>query len=136
MESVGGVLGVCEVSGGAATIRVAARGPAALGAVLAHEATHAWVAEAFGEARNGMLNEGLAQYFAALAYPPLRNEIRHAWLNGGSDVMASPYIAGFHWIEEHVESPRFPDFFRRQIGRPTSTLDDLDRLWRESPNGN
>ncbi len=131
LESIGGLQGMCRTGNGSAEIVIAARGSLSVSAVLAHETTHAWVAEAFGVASNTMLNEGLAQYLAVYAQPGLRNELRHAWLNGGVGVFGSPYVAGFHWVEEHAEDPRFPAFFRREIGREAAGIEELDRRWQE-----
>ncbi|MCC7519676.1 MAG: hypothetical protein IT578_10890 [Verrucomicrobiae bacterium] len=130
-EDVAGATGRCRVRNGRAEILVAADAPEALGAILAHEATHAFVAEAFGEIRDPYLGEGLAQEFAAQAWPPLRNELRHLWLKGGPGAAASPYIAGFHWIEEHAGEARFGEFVRTSGAAVSRNLEELERRWRE-----
>jgi hypothetical protein len=129
-EEIGGLTGQCVVRDGRAEIRVATRGRAAVGAVLAHEAAHAFAAEAFGGLRDPFLNEGLAQWFAAAAWPPLRNELRHLWLKGGPGVAASPYVAGFHWVEERAGEARFAEFVRASGGAVSKDLEDLEARWR------
>lgn len=130
-EEIGGMSGLCVVREGRAEILVATRANAAVAAILAHEATHAFLAEAFGTVRDPFLNEGLAQWFAAQAWPPLRNELRHLWLKGELRTAASPYVAGFHWIEEHVERPRFAEFVRAEGGAISKNVDDLEKRWRD-----
>lgn len=132
-EEIAGVAGLCVVREGRAEILVATRANTSIAAILAHEATHAFVAETFGEVRDPFLNEGLAQWFAAGAWPPLRNELRHFWLKGGSGAGASPYVAGFHWMEENAANPRLGAFLRAQ-GNPVSrNIDELDHRWRAFP---
>lgn len=129
-ETISGMSGLCVVREGRAEILVATRSNAPTTALLAHEATHAFVAEAFGEVRDPFLNEGLAQWFAAAAWPPLRNELRHLWLKGGTRPDASPYVAGFHWVEEHAGHPRLGDFLRASGKQVSKDLDDLESRWK------
>ncbi len=134
-EEIGGMSGLCVVREGRAEILVATRANAAVAAILAHEATHAFLAEAFGAVRDPFLNEGLAQWFAAQAWPPLRNELRHLWLKGGPRTSSSPYVAGFHWIEEHVERPGFGEFVKTGRDATSKNVDDLEKRWREFARG-
>ena len=130
-EEIAGAAGLCVIREGRAEILVATRANTSISAILAREATHAFVAETFGELSDPFLNEGLAQWFAAGAWPPLRNELRHFWLKGGSGTGASPYVAGFHWMEEHVNHPRLGEFLRTSGKSVSKNLDDLERRWRE-----
>ncbi len=129
-EAILGAQGVCVVTAEGAAIRVAVNGAQAVAPVLAHEAAHAFVAEAYGSARNRHLNEGLAQYLACLAHPPLRGDLRRFWLRGNYDASASPYVAGFHFVDEHAEDPRFPEFFQAYVDRVEAGYDDLEELWQ------
>jgi len=132
LEAVSGAQGLCVVLLGRIFLTIPTRGSQPIAPILAHEATHAYVAEAYGQAHNLHLNEGLAQYLAGLEHPPFQSELRRVWLKGNYTVATSPYVAGFHFVEGRADHPRFMEFLKKYILLPVVDYDELERLWEQS----
>ncbi len=129
--SSGKVQGVTLYDRDSCTIQIAKKRISTFGRVLAHEVTHVFVREAFGQALNRTLNEGLAEYMAAQEFPSeVERDMRNAAAKGFVPQGLRTYVDGHRFCKSFAEDANFAAFFAREIKKSTHTdFSELKEVW-------
>lgn len=100
--------------------------------VLAHEMTHVYVKQSFGEGSNQMLNEGLAEYIASLQYAfDVTGDLKNA--EKSTVRQLQPYVIGYQFCKEHAREKQFADFFQKELDSNHSSYGSLKKAWSGDP---
>ena len=103
-----------------------------LGRVLAHEFTHTFLREAYGNTSNQALSEGLAEYLSSLSYSAeVNHDLRAASAAYVSAPKLQPYVEGYNFCLHYADSPHFISFFDRQVYLPDFGFDCLMSTWKQ-----
>ena len=131
--SSGRVQGVTLYDRDSCTIQIAKKRISTFGRVLAHEVTHVFVREAFGQAFNRTLNEGLAEYLAAQEFPAeVERDMRNASAKGFVPQALRTYVDGHRFCKHFAEDANFAAFFASEIKKSTYTdFSELKIAWEE-----
>ena len=131
--SAGRVQGVTLYEKDSCTIQIAKKRISTFGRVLAHEVTHVFVREAFGQAFNRTLNEGLAEYLAAQEFPAeVERDMRNAGAKGFVPQALRTYVDGHRFCKHFAEDENFAAFFASEIKKSThANFSELKTAWEE-----
>lgn len=131
----GEVRGATTHSADSSTVRISTRSRSRWQRVLAHEIVHVFIRDAFGQAPNKTLNEGLAEYVASQLYcGEVQRDLQSA-RRGKFNQALLPYIEGHRFCAEHAEDAAFAKFFAREIRSSDTSYETLTHLWNQANTG-
>ncbi|MBI4025606.1 MAG: hypothetical protein HY360_11550 [Verrucomicrobia bacterium] len=132
LSGEGRVQGTTVHQANCSTIQISNSRTSSWGRVFAHELTHVFVREAYGRSLNRTLNEGLAEYIAAMLFSSeVRRDLRNA-TRGPTAAALRPYVEGFRFIAEHVADERLPAFLESEMKTGDGSYRSLREAWDRS----
>jgi hypothetical protein len=130
-RTAGQVLGVTVHSAGRSLIQISSSQDRTFGRVFAHELVHAFTREAYGQAVNRSLSEGLADYVASLLFSAeVNRDLRAASKAVVRNPRLLPYVNGYNFCLHYAQREGFGDFYASQIGMPDFGFGHLERVWK------